>query len=201
MVAADNTINSISERIGEEFGALRHVDVSDLAKCLAQMVHCSNRKLCTQFHNNQLTSLPKSFATLHNVTFVNLSNNRFEELPAELYALRNMRELNLSANKIDTLASGISNWASLETLVMNDNVLSSLPQEMENLPSLRRLQLNGNQLSTLPTGFLSTFGHQLEEVEMANNKIQSITISRSISASLMYGIHLFMLSFQVGNCN
>ncbi|KAJ2964740.1 hypothetical protein NQZ79_g394 [Umbelopsis isabellina] len=155
MIAADNSIKEISERIGEEFGALRHFD----------------------FHNNQLTGLPNSFTNLLQITYVNLANNRLEEIPQQLYSINGLRELNVSGNKITTLQPDSRFWAALETLSMNDNELRYLPTEISELKSLRRLYLKANRLEYLPDGFLTTSSLQLEELELANNSISKIAIA------------------------
>ncbi|KAG2183319.1 hypothetical protein INT43_006324 [Umbelopsis isabellina] len=155
MIAADNSIKEISERIGEEFGALRHID----------------------FHNNQLTGLPNSFTNLLQITYVNLANNCFKEIPTQLYAINGLRELNMSGNKITTLQPDFRIWTVLESLSINDNELRYLPTDISELRGLRRLYLKGNRLEYLPDGFLTTSSLQLEELELANNSISSIALA------------------------
>ncbi|KAG2187255.1 hypothetical protein INT44_004940 [Umbelopsis vinacea] len=158
-IAADNQLNNISERIGEEFLALRHVDL----------------------HNNRLTSLPNTFGNLKNITYVNLSINGFEAIPDQLYSLEKLKELNLAGNKIQSFGPNIAKWTSLDTLNVNDNLLTRLPQEMESLVSLRRLLANGNKLSDLPKGMLSKFGNILEDLELANNSLQKLIINGKLN--------------------
>ncbi|CAG8773311.1 26565_t:CDS:2, partial [Racocetra persica] len=125
-------------------------------------------------HNNNLSSLPKEFGELQNLTTLNLSSNHFSELPACLTTLSSLVELQLSSNKLTgVLDSSFGNLSKLELLDISSNEITGLPKEIENLKNLRKLSLAKNKLTEIP-GMAISGMRNLEELEISENKLQIV---------------------------
>lgn len=130
--------------------------------------------------NQNLQSLPDSFARFQNLEILYLSDNPsldFDQVFPMLVKLPKLRELSLNGLDLKTIPSGIANmkelshlWLDgnphldypalltalaglprLQELSLNDDSLSDLPG-IENLSNLQTLYLDRNELSVLPTG-------------------------------------------------
>lgn len=73
-----------------------------------------------QLGQNQLRSLPSSFASLSGLRQLVLSNNRFTTIPESLLKLPNLQLLDLSANQITQIPDQIQT-IQVDELNLNDN--------------------------------------------------------------------------------
>ncbi|KAG0190984.1 regulator of ime2 [Apophysomyces sp. BC1034] len=148
LMATDNAITEIDERLGEEFGALTLLD----------------------FRSNQLRSLPTTLAQLRNLTVLHLSHNHFEEIPEVLFGMSQVKHLDLAHNQISSLSSGIGGMIKLEILHLGHNQVSSLPESMGDLKLLRKLHLTNNKLAALPASMDQW--QKLDELFVDQNRLQ-----------------------------
>ncbi|KAJ3275118.1 Leucine-rich repeat-containing protein 40 [Terramyces sp. JEL0728] len=145
LIAADNSIREIDEKIGE-LGALLVVDL----------------------RNNAISSLPVSMANLGNLSILNLKSNELTEFLPELCNLP-LVELNLGSNNLTALPSNFSNLDKLQTLDLSNNQLSG-SINLEN-KTLQNLDLSSNsiwEISGLNEMVI------LNSLNLSRNKLQNI---------------------------
>ncbi|ORX49156.1 L domain-like protein [Hesseltinella vesiculosa] len=151
-VASDNQLEEIDERLGEEFGALTHVD----------------------FRNNRLSSLPLTFGRLQQLTVLDLSHNRFNDIPPALFQLTQLRDLNLSNNAITMLPQEIQSLQALELVNLSNNAIGpSLPKEIVTLTRLKKLQLEHNKLTDFPLDWFVACPY-LFDLTLSNNRLATL---------------------------
>ncbi|ORZ01519.1 hypothetical protein BCR43DRAFT_434119 [Syncephalastrum racemosum] len=148
-IAADNQLEYIDERIGQEFGALTSIDL----------------------RSNLLKGLPDSIAQLQLLTNLNLSHNQLEAVPSCIYKLPKLRELDLAHNRISSLSPDIANLEQIETLILNDNELQDIPDAIGQLAHIRKLHLSHNKVTRLPTIEQLSPWKKLVELLLVENKL------------------------------
>lgn len=127
--------------------------------------------------NNELSSLPDSFANLKNLQYLNLSVNNFTEIPEVLYKLPNLNYLDLLGCSINSIPDSINNLSNLISLELGSNNLSSLPSSIGTMESLRYLGLRRNNFSNFPNEILNIT--KLEDLNLSFNKL--ITLPNEIA--------------------
>ena len=121
--------------------------------------------------NNALTTLPDSFAQLHNLRIAFFNNNAFETLPEVLGHCPRLSMIGFKANQIATVP-GASLPPTTRWLILTDNQITTLPDAIGALPALQKLMLAGNQLRTLPDSLAAC--QQLELIRIAANQLDAL---------------------------
>ncbi len=121
--------------------------------------------------NNALTTLPDSFAQLHNLQVAFFSNNAFEVLPEVLAHCPKLSMIGFKANQITTVPAEALPLAT-RWLILTDNRIESLPESIGQLTSLQKLMLAGNQLRALPKSLANC--QNLELVRLATNQLDAL---------------------------
>ncbi|MFZ4674679.1 MAG: leucine-rich repeat-containing protein kinase family protein [Nodosilinea sp.] len=121
--------------------------------------------------NNALTTLPDSFAQLHNLRIAFFNNNAFETLPEVLGHCPRLSMIGFKANQIATVP-GASLPPTTRWLILTDNQITTLPDAIGALPALQKLMLAGNQLRTLPDSLAAC--QQLELIRIAANQLDDL---------------------------
>ncbi|WP_199312136.1 leucine-rich repeat-containing protein kinase family protein [Phormidium tenue] len=121
--------------------------------------------------NNALTTLPDSFAQLHNLRVAFFSNNAFEVLPEVLAHCPKLSMIGFKANQITTVPAGALPLAT-RWLILTDNRIESLPESIGQLTDLQKLMLAGNQLRALPESLANC--QNLELVRLAANQLEAL---------------------------
>ncbi|PSR18018.1 protein kinase [filamentous cyanobacterium CCP3] len=123
--------------------------------------------------NNALSTLPDSFAKLHNLRVVFFNNNCFERVPEVLAQCPSLSMIGFKANQIATVPSE-SLPPQTRWLILTDNRLRSLPESIGRLPHLQKLMLAGNQLQALPESL--TACQNLELIRIAANQLDHLPL-------------------------
>ncbi|KAI9497681.1 hypothetical protein BDB00DRAFT_586569 [Zychaea mexicana] len=169
LIAADNAITEIDERIGQEFGALTLVD----------------------FRNNKLEKLPESLRQLHQLTVLHLSHNQIEIFPEQIYDLgARLRDLDLSHNLLTAVPQSIERLSQLEILHLNDNKIENVADGIGQLVKLRKLYLNENQLVELPALHHLQKWTKLEEMHLFKNQLRVLFRGDSARSSIVVALPL-----------
>lgn len=121
--------------------------------------------------NNALTTLPDSFAQLHNLRIAFFNNNAFERLPEVLSQCPKLSMVGFKANQITTVPDGALPPAT-RWLILTDNRIPTLPDSIGQLAALQKLMLAGNQLRSLPETLAAC--HNLELIRLAANKLDRL---------------------------
>ncbi|KAI8070096.1 hypothetical protein BDF21DRAFT_495729 [Thamnidium elegans] len=162
-VAGDNEITEMDSRIGEEFGALTHID----------------------FRDNKLASVPDTLKLLKNLTCIHLPYNKFESIPKVLFQLDQLKELDLSHNQLKQVVLGSH---SIEQLDLSHNEISQFSLDSnidQDLSCMRKLNLGSNQITELPVGLTSWF--KLQELMVNQNKLKFVfsAVSETVYPALV----------------
>jgi len=152
LVLAENELKEISGRIG----CLKNLRMLDLGHNALSQVPDALAELegLTDFlylHDNQLTSLPASFARLTKLRYLNISENAFEVLPESICSMTSLMELRASSNRLTSLPDCVGRLARLRELHLRNNQLTSLPESIAMLEELRQIDLRANPLTHLPS--------------------------------------------------
>lgn len=166
-VAGDNAITEIDERLGEEFGALTHID----------------------FRDNKLTTVPDSLKLLRNLTSIQLPYNVFETIPEVFFELKQLKELDLSHNQIKRVL--ISKDTNIEQLDLSYNEISTFEVENAGEIHFRKLNLSHNQITALPSGLTSWT--KLLELQVNQNKLKFLFSTGLCSIDT----HMFLTSLLI----
>ncbi|MEP0926822.1 leucine-rich repeat-containing serine/threonine-protein kinase [Leptolyngbya sp. SLC-A1] len=121
--------------------------------------------------NNALTTLPDSFAQLHNLRAVFFNNNAFEVVPEVLAHCPQLTIVGFKANQIATVPAEALPLAT-RWLILTDNRIEALPKSIGQLTKLQKLMLAGNQLRTLPESLANC--QNLELVRVAANQLEAL---------------------------
>ncbi|MFQ4135008.1 leucine-rich repeat-containing protein kinase family protein [Nodosilinea sp. PGN35] len=121
--------------------------------------------------DNALTTLPDSFAQLHNLRVAFFNNNAFEVVPEVLAHCPKLSMVGFKSNQIATVPSGALP-AATRWLILTDNRLEALPESMGQLPKLQKLMLAGNRLHALPESLANC--QNLELVRIAANWLTTL---------------------------
>ncbi|KAJ3314079.1 Leucine-rich repeat-containing protein 40 [Boothiomyces sp. JEL0838] len=145
LVAADNSIREINEKIGE-FGGLAVLDL----------------------HNNCITSLPLSMANLGNLSILNLKANEISNFPDELCNLP-LYELNLGSNCLTELPQNFNNLDKLQTLDLSGNQIEGSITLTNS--ALQHLDLSDNKISEI-SGLNEM--RMLTNLNLSKNKLRDL---------------------------
>ncbi|KAI8072943.1 hypothetical protein BC940DRAFT_330386 [Gongronella butleri] len=151
LIASDNHLQAIDDRLGTEFGALSSID----------------------FRNNALNALPESFARLQQLSVLDLSHNQFATIPAALYQLPKLRDLNMAHNALTTIPDDVGAMTHLEVINFNNNSITALPHAITQWTRLQKLSLDHNQLTELSLAWLAAMPH-LFDVSLLHNRIATL---------------------------
>ena len=123
-------------------------------------------------HGNQLTTLPRGFRRLDNLTTLNLSKNCLIITNLETIAeMESLRELRLAENALaGTFPRSLCGLRKLEFLDLHDNAITDIPGNLEEMHSLSNLNVSGNQLVSLPWNAISSI--PLTELDASRNKLR-----------------------------
>lgn len=144
-VAGDNAITEIDARLGEEFGALTHLD----------------------FRDNKLFSVPDTLKLLRNLNSIQMPYNSFKSVPEVFFELKQLKELDLSHNQIQSVE--IKDAGTIEQLDLSYNEISSFIVDSEET-NFRKVNLGHNQISVLPSSV--TRWTKLQELSLNQNKLK-----------------------------
>jgi hypothetical protein len=121
--------------------------------------------------NNQLSTLPDSFAQLHNLRAVFLNHNCFEGVPEVLGQCPQLSMISLRGNRITSLPATalppLTRW-----LILTDNRLTALPEAIGTCSHLQKLMLAGNALAALPETLATC--QNLELIRLAANQLEGL---------------------------
>eukprot|EP01139_Manchomonas_bermudensis_P015749 Amastigsp_a510941_5.p2 type:complete len:403 gc:universal Amastigsp_a510941_5:61-1269(+) len=121
--------------------------------------------------NNNLSSLPESFARLSKLRVLFLSQNQFAAMPAVLGACASLSMVAFRGNGM-TRIEPEALAPSLRWLILTGNRIAELPESIGSCVRLQKLMLAGNELATLPDSMAACTG--LELVRLSCNRLRSL---------------------------
>ncbi|MGG6237010.1 leucine-rich repeat-containing protein kinase family protein [Nodosilinea sp. AN01ver1] len=158
-------------RSGQLNDARRLALAADLTTFPEEILELADSLEILDLSNNALTTLPDSFAKLHNLRVVFLNNNCFEAVPEVLAQCPSLSMIGLKSNQIATVPAEAvppqTRW-----LILTDNRLRSLPDAIGHLPHLQKLMLAGNRLQALPETMAAC--QNLELIRIAANQLDHL---------------------------
>jgi Leucine-rich repeat (LRR) protein len=156
LVLADNDLREVSDQIGRlknlRMLDLGHNRLTNVPDTLADLDGLTD---FLYLHDNQLTSLPSSLASLTKLRYLNISENAFEALPESISSMASLIELRASDNPLTSLPDSIGRLSRLRELHLRNDKLTSLPESIGALQELRQIDLRGNPLTHLPAALAS----------------------------------------------
>ncbi|XP_067934912.1 PH domain leucine-rich repeat-containing protein phosphatase 2-like isoform X2 [Watersipora subatra] len=173
-------------------------------------------------HHNRIDDLPDDFlCKLNKLKILNLSTNALTFLPPlneiedlnkvqELYLTQNclqddcleviagyhrLKILHLAYNEITCMDDSFAESVELlQELNIAGNRMRSLPSNLVNMPELKLLRAHSNLLKTLPD---LTESSALKVLDVACNKLLSISASELASSSQLHSLDMQMTQFSV----
>jgi hypothetical protein len=118
----------------------------------------------------ELSSLPKGFQLLRNLTHLDLSTNKFSSLPEEILEMHRLKSLELSKNQIESLPAALFLLPGLETLDASENCLDIIEAPDTLVKVMKRLKLSNNKIRV---AFLGR-GFQIESLDLSYNQLSSL---------------------------
>lgn len=152
-------------------GTQRLTLAADLTTFPAEILDLADSLEILDLSNNALTTLPDSFAKLHNLRIAFFNNNNFETVPEVLAQCPNLSMIGFKANQIATVPAE-SLPAKTRWLILTDNRLQALPETLGQLPQLQKLMLAGNRLQVLPETMAAC--QKLELIRLAANQLDHL---------------------------
>lgn len=196
IIAADNEIEELPEAM---FPDVSMDEIMDADEPGPQFGGVQSLDL----HGNILRVLPLGLRRLEHLSKLHLSRNRLSmDVLDTISQLPALRELKFAENDLGgELSPAIGEMATLEVLELQGNKLTALPSSMHKLANLKSLNVSGNNLRTIPIEILTlplvdlnasknqlegTFCNidsmpHLQELNLANNSLVSISSAQSIS--------------------
>lgn len=166
---ADQTLALL--RAGQLAGTRRLNLAAGLTTFPAEILGLADSLEVLDLSNNALTTLPDSFARLHNLRVAFFNNNAFEVVPEVLAQCPKLSMIGFKANRVTTVPMGALPLAT-RWLILTDNRVTSLPESMGDLPHLQKLMLAGNRLRALPETMAAC--RQLELMRLAANQLEHL---------------------------
>uniref|UniRef100_A0A6C0CK92 Ubiquitin-like domain-containing protein n=1 Tax=viral metagenome TaxID=1070528 RepID=A0A6C0CK92_9ZZZZ len=119
-----------------------------------------------------LTDLPDEFATLPNLTKIDLGANSIKQLPNIAKKCKTLTEFRCSNNQIADVSDIGELSPSIQKLDLNKNMIEELPSDIGKLTNLKWLDLGTNKISRVPDeiGNLT----KLEFLCLVNNQLESL---------------------------
>lgn len=99
--------------------------------------------------NNRITNLPRSFAHMTSLKYLNISNNKFDQVPPVVCDIHSLVDLDLSFNSIQTFPVELARLVNLERLIMVGNRVKSFPPVCRKMTCLRELDCRRNSIVDL----------------------------------------------------
>ncbi|MFZ5954683.1 MAG: leucine-rich repeat domain-containing protein [Candidatus Dependentiae bacterium] len=134
---------------------------------------------CLCINNNELDSIPDSFAVLTNLTFLAARNNNITTITTFLAALKKLNMVFLSYNKLpelpDTITEiGISTSIFANQYDFSHNLLNKLPENIGDISKNQRafLFLQSNKLKQIPISIGNL--HNLSRLDLSNNDLNRL---------------------------
>ena len=151
LILADNNLIELSGQIGR-LKMLRMLDLghNQLTYLPDEIGDLPNLTDFLYLHDNRLTSLPPSFASLTRLRYLNISENAFEAFPECISRMSSLLELRMTDNRLQSLPASIGQLSRLRELHLRNNSLTSLPSAIGEMQELRQIDLRGNPLTELP---------------------------------------------------
>jgi Leucine-rich repeat (LRR) protein len=132
LVLADNKLSKVAAQIGRlkklRMLDLGHNELTEVPEALADLENLTD---FLYLHDNRLTILPGSLASL----------TRLTSLPESIARLSRLRELHLRNNRLTSVPESIGELRELRLLDLRANPLTDLPAVIAALPCLEKLDL------------------------------------------------------------
>jgi len=134
--------------------------------------------------HNQLTNLPRRFAKLKNLEYLQLSDNRFTTFPIEVCSCTSLKTLKLGSGyqwrpnepmwvgpqktfRISALPKELGKLVNIKELSLSKHKIRALPNTIGKLRKLEKLDITGNSITQLPQSFTKL--ENLRELEILGN--------------------------------
>ncbi|KIJ34701.1 hypothetical protein M422DRAFT_263267 [Sphaerobolus stellatus SS14] len=137
---SQKNISDVSESVARELASFGNEGVEDERKAVLRIALGSNR----------LTSLPKNFALLSRLRYLNLRANCFTTFPDVLTLMPSLEIIDLSRNKLKELPSNPGTLLGLRVFSLSKNKLTRLPAYLAGAINLTVLQIDHNPLEWPP---------------------------------------------------
>lgn len=146
---------------------LNNKGITSLPLNVAEAIKHVVGKLSLQ--GNMLTTLPLTFLSMENLTYLDLSHNNFSTFPSVLTACPSLIILDLNSNSIDRLPRTVGNLDSLKILSLSNNKFQYLTPSVLDMVELVVIQVDGNPWVYPPKSIMkhpsSSHGDQSEWLE------------------------------------
>lgn len=133
------------------------------------------------FHNNNLSTLPKEFGMIHPGS-IDFSYN---QLTNYMFSMSYTNDVNLSFNNLTTISPFDS--SAIFFLRLSHNKLTTLPQGIKNLHSLKELYIDDNLLTEIPKE-IGEFAYTFYCLDISRNKLMNLP-QEIVNLSLRYYGH------------
>lgn len=130
-----------TEPVGVEI-ILNNLNITSLPSEVAAAIKHVVGKLSLQ--GNLLTTLPSAFASMEQLTYLDLSHNNITKFPSVLTKCPSLVILDLSSNSIDRLPKNVGNLESLKILSISNNRFQYMTPSVLDLVELLVIQVDGN---------------------------------------------------------
>jgi hypothetical protein len=121
--------------------------------------------------DNNLSSLPPSFASFRSLRVLFFANNQFEVVPSVLGVLPSLYMLSFKGNRVAEVPENCLS-SSVGWLILSDNCISELPPSIGKLTGLRKCMLAGNCIKSLPPEMAQC--RELELLRLAANELDEL---------------------------
>jgi Leucine-rich repeat (LRR) protein len=187
LVLADNKLLEVSGQIGT-LKKLRMLDLghNQLAHLPDALGDLDGLTDFLYLHDNQLSSLPPSLASLTKLRYLNIGENAFDVLPESIFCMTSLIELRASGNRLTSLPDSVGRLARLRELHLRNNQLASLPESIGALHDLRQIDLRGNPLTHLPAAIAALPRLEKLDLRWANLSPPEWTASLEARGCVVY---------------
>jgi len=121
--------------------------------------------------DNNLSSLPPSFASFRSLRVIFFANNQFEVVPSVLGVLPSLYMISFKRNRVAEVPEN-SLSSSVGWLILSDNCITELPPSIGKLTGLRKCMLAGNRIKSLPLEMAQC--RELELLRLAANELDEL---------------------------
>ncbi|MEP3836695.1 MAG: leucine-rich repeat-containing protein kinase family protein [Algibacter sp.] len=120
--------------------------------------------------DNDLTTLPDSFAKLKKLRILFFANNKFTAFPSVLSRCPELYMIGFKFNQITTVPENAFP-PKLSWLILTDNKIKELPKSIGNVIELRKCALSGNEIETLPAEMVNCLNLELLRISANHLKV------------------------------